>query len=168
MTFANTKKNSEFVWASTFVNYVNKTYGTRYEIIPELGENSPIDMHLECAMCTEQHLDLQLTHAVELPFVALQEHAATDFSKQPTMEAIDRKLEKLQSQGADLANIILVIQGYMSGSQAEVVFADKAFSKYQNYPFAGIYYVSPPMISGETDEYMQNGVVIPIKEYFKP
>lgn len=167
MTFENTKKNSELVWASTFVNYINKTHGTRYEIIPELGENSPIDMHLECAKCTERHLDLQLTHAVELPFVALQEHAATDFSKLPTMEAIDRKLEKLQSQGADLTGIILVIQGYMNAQQAHEVFTDQAFAKYQSYPFAGIYYVSPPMISGETDEYMQDGVVIPIKEYFQ-
>ena len=83
------------------------------------------------------------------------------------MEAIDRKLEKLQSQGADLTGIILVIQGYMSSAQAQEVFKDQAFAKYRQYPFAGIYYVSPPMISGETDEYMQDGVVIPIKEFFK-
>lgn len=167
MTFENTKKNSEFVWASTFVNFINKKHGTNYEISPELGENSPIDMHLECQRCTEQHLDLQLTHAVEVPFVALQEHSAIDYSKQPTMDAIDRKKDKLESQGADLGAIILIIQGYMSAAQAAAVFGDSAFEKYQDSPFAGIYYVSPPMISGETDEYMQDGVVVPIKEYFK-
>jgi hypothetical protein len=166
MTLESTKKNSEFVWASTFVNYINKTHGTNYEITPELGENSPVDMHLECARCSEQHVDLQLTHAIEVPFVALQEHSAVDFSKQPTMDAIDRKKEKLQSQGADLSQIILIIQGYMSAAQAEAVFSDQAFAKYKEFPFAGIYYVSPPMISGETDEYMQDGVVIPIKEFF--
>lgn len=167
MDFENTKKNSEFVWASTFVNHINKTYGTNYEITPELGENSPIDMHLECARCTEQHLDLQLTHAVEVPFVALHEHGAIDYSKQPTMDAIDRKLVKLQAQGAKLDEIILIIQGYMSQAQANEVFADPAFTKYRDYPFAGIYYVSPPMIAAETDEYMQDGVVVAIKEFFK-
>ncbi len=167
MTFENTKKNSELVWASTFVNYINKTQRTNYQINPELGENSPIDMHLECARCTEQHLDLQLTHAVEVPFVALQEHSAIDYSKQPTVDAIERKKEKLLSQGANLAEIILIIQGYMSETQAKEVFKDSIFEKYQSYPFAGIYYVSPPMISAETNEHMQDGVVIPIKSYFK-
>ncbi|HMQ02134.1 MAG TPA: hypothetical protein PKD79_03655 [Candidatus Doudnabacteria bacterium] len=166
MDFANTKKNSEFVWASVFVNYINQAHGTNYEISPELGENSPIDMHLECARCTDQHLDLQLTHAVEVPFVALHEHSAIDYSKQPTMEAIDRKKAKLESQAAKLEEIILIIQGYMSKTQAETVFRDPVFAKYKTYPFAGIYYVSPPMIAGETDEYMQNGVVIPIKDFF--
>lgn len=166
MTFENTKKNSELVWASTFVNYLNKQHKTNYQINPELGENSPIDMHLECPRCTEQHLDLQLTHAVEVPFVALQEHSAIDYSKQPTIDAIERKKEKLLSQGANLQDIILIIQGYMSETQAKRVFADEVFEKYQSYPFAGIYYVSPPMISGETAEYMQDGVVIPIKSYF--
>jgi|GEM_PF-1260401 hypothetical protein len=167
MDFENTKKNSEFVWASTFVNFINKTHGTNYEITPELGENSPIDMHLECAQCVEQHLDLQLTHAVEVPFVALHEHSAIDYSKQPTIDAIERKKEKLEAQGADLANIILIIQGYMSASQAKEVFKDKTFDKYKKYPFAGIYYVSPPMINGETDEFMQDGNVVAIKEFFK-
>lgn len=167
MDFENTKKNSEFVWASTFVNFINKTYGTNYEITPELGENSPIDMHLECAHCVEQHLDLQLTHAVEVPFVALHEHSAIDYSKQPTIDAIDRKKEKLEVQGADLSSIILIIQGYMSTSQAKQVFEDKSFEKYKKYPFAGIYYVSPPMINGETDEFMQDGNVVAIKEFFK-
>lgn len=166
MDFQNTKKNSEFVWASTFVNYINKTHQTSYEITPELGENSPIDMHLECARCAEQHLDLQLTHAVEVPFVALHEHSAIDYSKQPTMDAIERKKAKLESQGAYLNEIILIIQGYMSQAQASEVFSDEAFKKYRSYPFAGIYYVSPPMIAAETDEYMQDGVVVPIKDFF--
>jgi hypothetical protein len=167
MDFESTKKNSEFVWASTFVNFINKTYGTHYEIIPELGENSPIDMHLECAQCADQHLDLQLTHAVEVPFVALHEHSAIDYSRQPTIDAIDRKKEKLEAQGVDLSSIILIIQGYMSASQAQQVFADKSFDKYKKYPFAGIYYVSPPMIDGETNEFMQEGNVIAIKEFFR-
>lgn len=164
--FQNTKKNSEFVWASTFVNYINQAHGTNYQITPELGEDSPIDMHLECPRCTEQHLDLQLTHAVEVPFVALHEHSAVDFSKQPTIEAIERKKEKLEAQGARLSDIILIIQGYMSKAQAEAVFHDPIFTKFRDYPFAGIYYVSPPMINGETDEFMQNGTVVPIKEFF--
>lgn len=167
MDTENTKKNSELVWASIFVNYVNKKYHTNYQITPELGENSPIDMHLECEKCTQQHIDLQLTYAVELPFVAMQEHAAIDFSKQPTIDAIERKREKLESQHADLTKIVLVIQGYMNESQANEVFKSPEFDKFDNYPFAGIYYVSPPMVSGETDEHMQEGLVVPIKEFFK-
>lgn len=166
MTFENTKKNSELVWASTFVNYINKTQKTNYQIHPELGENSPIDMHLECARCTEQHLDLQLTHAIEVPFIALQEHSAVDYSKQPTIDAIERKKERLLSQGANLGEIVLIIQGYMNEVQAREVFRDPTFEKFKSYPFAGIYYVSPPMISAETNEHMQEGVVIPIKSYF--
>lgn len=166
MDFLNTKKNSEYVWASTFVNYINQKHGTNYQITPELGENSPIDMHLQCDQCTEQHLDLQLTHAIEVPFVALQEHMPIDYSKQPTLDAIQRKQQKLQDQGADLSQIILIIQGYMNKAQAKQVFNDQEFAKYQNSPFAGIYYVSPPMISGETDEYMQDGLVVPIKDFF--
>lgn len=167
MDFLNTKKNSEFVWASAFVNYVNKTHGTRYEIVPELTENSPVDMHLECPRCVDQHLDLQLTHAIEVPFVALQEHMDVDYSKNPTIEAIDRKKEKLTQQGAQLNEIILIIQGYMNKTLAEKVFADKSFQKFKDYPFAGIYYVAPPMISGETDEFVQDGLVVPIKDFFQ-
>lgn len=165
-SFQNTKKNSEFVWASAFVNHVNRQQGTNYKIVPELEENSPVDMHLVCEACHDKHLDLQLTHAVEVPFVALQEHMDVDYSKQPTMDAIERKKEKLEQQRADLGNIILVIQGYMNAGLAEKVFADKAFAKYKEYPFAGIYYVSPAMMSGETEEFVQDALVVPIKDYF--
>ncbi len=166
MSLQNTKKNSEFVWASAFVNHINKEHGTRYEIVPELGENSPIDMHLECADCSDKHLDLQLTHAIEVPFVALQEHMDVDYSKSPTIDAIERKTEKLTEQGADLGNIILIIQGYMNGAQAGQVFSDEAFAKFKDSKFAGIYYVAPPMMSAETEEFIQDGLVVPIKEYF--
>ncbi len=166
MSFESTKKNSEYVWASAFVNYVNKTQGTNYQIVPELEENSPVDMHMVCESCTHQHLDLQLTHAIEVPFMALEEHMDVDYSKHPTIEAIDRKTEKLGDQGANFTRIVLIIQGYMNAAQAEKVFADPAFDKYKNSQFAGIYYVSPPMISGETDEFVQDGLVVPIKNYF--
>lgn len=166
MDFLNTKKNSEYVWASTFVNYINRTHGTSYQINPELAENSPVDMHLYCPACADQHLDLQLTHAIEVPFVALQEHMPIDYSKQPTKDAIARKTDKLTAQGIDLSKIILIIQGYMNAPQAQSVFNHKDFDEYQASPFAGIYYVSPPMISGETAEYMQDGLVVPIKDFF--
>lgn len=166
MTFANTKKNSEFVWASTFVNYINKTQGTNYRVIPELGENSPVDMHLVCEDCAHQHLDLQLTHAVEVPFIALAEHMDVDYTKHPTVEAIEHKTDRLSEQKADLSKIILVIQGYMNPDMAKKVFADKVFKKYEHSKFAGIYYVAPPMISGETNEFVQDGLVVAIKDYF--
>ncbi len=165
-SFENTKKNSEFVWASTFVNQINKDQGTNYRVIPELGENSPVDMHLVCESCSHQHLDLQLTHAVEVPFIALQAHTGEDYSKHPTIEAIDRKTEKLTQQKADLKKIILLVQGYMNPTLASEVFTDKSFDKYKQSDFAGIYYVAPPMISGETDEFVQDGLVVPIKNYF--
>lgn len=166
MDFLNTKKNSEFVWASTFVHYINQKHGTNYQINPELAEDSPVDMHLYCPKCADQHLDLQLTHAVEVPFVALQEHMPVDYSKQPTRDAIQHKTDKLTAQHIDLSKIILIIQGYMNATQAKKVFTTADLNEYQDSPFAGIYYVSPPMISGETSEYMQSGLVVPIKDFF--
>lgn len=165
-SFLNTKKNSEYVWASTFVNYVNKTQGTNYRVIPEQEENSPVDMHLICESCAHQHLDLQLTHAIEVPFIALQDHMDVDYSKHPTIEAIEHKTIRLTEQKADLSKIILIIQGYMNPEMASKVFADKVFAKYKQSRFAGIYYVAPPMISGETDEFVQDGLVVSIKDYF--
>ncbi len=164
--FENTKKNSEYVWASTFVNYINKTEGTNYQVVPEMQENSPVDMHLVCESCAHNHLDLQLTHAIEVPFVALAEHMDVDYSKHPTIEAIEHKTQRLTEQLADLSKIVLIIQGYMNPEMAKQVFADKAFEKYKHSKFAGIYYVAPPMISGETDEFVQDGVVVAIKDYF--
>lgn len=167
MTNENIKKNDEHVWASIFVNYLNKTRQADYKIVPELAENSPIDMHAVSSSGKNPHLDLQLTHAIEVPFIALKEHMDVDFSSHPTIMAIERKFNRLSEQGVDLSRIVLVIQGFMSHKQAEKVFTHQAFDKYKTYPFAGIYYVSPPMISGETQESLQDGFVIPIKDFFE-
>lgn len=166
MDLQNIKKNNEYVWAEVFIDFINKKYSSDYTIEPELGESSPIDMYAISKSGKFPQLNLQLTHAVEVPFVAVQKHEDVDYSKHPTIEAIEHKLKKLTHQGADLGQIILVIQGYMNQELANEVFTHKAFDKFKTYPFAGIYYVAPPMISAETNELMQDGVVVVIKDYF--
>lgn len=161
-----TKRNNEYIWASVFVSEINKQHGFDYTLVPERGENSPIDMYAVSQTAQFPQLELQLTHAVELPFMAYEQAASADYTKHPTLEAIDRKYQKLEHQGANLGKLILVIQGYMNYATAQTVFADKVFVKYKNYPFKGIYYVAPSMMSGDTDESLQEGYIIAIKDAF--
>lgn len=163
MELSNIKKNNEHVWASIFTRYINEEFKANYRLVPELQENSPVDMHMVSDDAAEPHLELQLTHAVEVPFVALQNHTDVDYSKQPTIDAIERKLVKLTEQGADLSKIILIIQGYMNKISAQQVFDDVAFHKYAFSPFQAIYYVSPSAVAAETNQLVGEGVVVPIK-----
>ena len=163
----NIKKNNEFVWASVFVNYLNKIRSADYHLEPEYGENSPVDMHVISQSGELPHLDLQLTHAIEVPFVALEEHMKVDYSNHPTVQAIVRKQTKLEEQGANLGKLVLVIQGYMNQELADKVFNSDFKKRFQDSPFMGIYYVAPPMMSDETQEVIQNGVVMTIKDVFK-
>ena len=167
MKLENIKKNNEFVWGSAFVNYLNQTRGADYRLEPEYGENSPVDMHVISQSGDLPHLDLQLTHAIEVPFIALQEHMKVDFSNHPTVQAIWRKQNKLQEQGANLSKLVLVIQGYMNQELADQVFNKEFLERFQSSPFMGIYYVAPPMMSAETQESMQSSVVVVIKDVFK-
>ncbi len=104
---------------------------------------------------------------MELPFIAYETPQTANYSKQPTVDAIERKYEKLTRQRAKLEDLILVVQGYMNLEMAKATFADEDFLKYRDYPFAGIYYVVPPMFSGESDETLQDGLVMEIKDAFK-
>ncbi len=162
----NIKKNNELVWAAVFIDWLNNEYDSDYKIEPELGENSPVDMHAVSHTGKFPHLDLQLTYAIELPFVALESGDSSDLTGQPTIEAIERKYQKFLEQGTDMGEIVLVIQGYMKKAIANKVFNDSHFTKYKQYPFKGIYYVSPPMISEETGEHLQMGYVKSIKDAF--
>ena len=101
---------------------------------------------------------------MELPFISYEQPTTADYSKQPTIDAIERKFEKLTHQGVDLSNLILIIQGYMNKDTATIVFADESFEKYRAYPFKGIYYVSPAVMSGDTDESLQDGYIVAIKD----
>lgn len=166
MNLQNIKKNNEYVWAEIFIAHINKLYNADYLILPEMTEHSPVDMYAVSRSGNFPKMNLQLTHAVEVPFVALQEHMKVDYSKDPTIDAIEHKRQKLTEQGADLSKIILVIQGYMNTELAKEVFTSEVFGKFNGYPFAGIYYVAPPMVSAETNELMQDGVVVPIKDFF--
>lgn len=161
-----TKRNNEHVWASVFVHSINQDHKFDYTLVPERGENSPVDLYAVSQSGKYPKLSLQLTHAVELPFMAYEPSPSADYSKKPTIEAIERKYEKLTRQGADLTQLILIIQGYMNLAASKIAFADKDFLKYKDYPFAGIYYVVPPMFSAETDESLQDGLVIEIKGAF--
>lgn len=162
-----TKKNDEHVWASVFVSEINYDYSFDYTLVPERTEESPVDMYMVSKSSKLPKLSLQLTHAVELPFVAYETPQTANYSKQPTIDAIERKYEKLTRQGVDLSKLILVIQGYMNLETAKATFADEQFLKYKDYPFAGIYYVVPPMFSGDTDETLQDGLVLEIKNAFE-
>ncbi len=160
------KRDDEYIWASIFVNQINQEYGFDYILVPESGENSPIDMYVESKSGEFEELKLQLTHAIELPFIAYESSESADFSKKPTIDAIERKNEKLSKQGINLNELILVVQGYMDIETAQITFADEAFEKYQHYDFKGIYYVAPPMMSDDTNESLQDGLVIAIKNAF--
>jgi hypothetical protein len=162
-----TKKNDEQVWASVFVASINQDYGFDYTLVPERTEESPVDMYAVSKSEKFPKLSLQLTHAVELPFIAYETPQTANYSKQPTVDAIERKYEKLTRQRAKLEELILVVQGYMNLEMAKATFADEDFLKYRAYPFAGIYYVVPPMFSGESDETLQDGLVMEIKDAFK-
>ena len=162
-----TKRNNELIWASVFIAEINKQHGLDYVLVPERGENSPVDMYAVSRSDRAPQLQLQLTHAVELPFMAYEKPVSAHYTKHPTIEAIERKYEKLTHQGVDLAKLILVIQGYMNHETAEIVFADEVFAKYRSYLFKGIYYVAPSMMSGDTDESLQEGYVVAIKDAFK-
>ncbi len=166
MRLENIKKNNEFVWASVFLNYLNKNHDADYRLEPEYGENSPVDMHVISQSGKLPHLDLQLTHAIEVPFVALTEHMAVDYTNHPTVQAIQRKQQRLEEQHANLGKLVLVIQGYMNQELANQVFDQKFLDMFTDSPFQGIYYVAPPMISAETNELMQDGVVVEIKSAF--
>ena len=161
-----TKRNNEHVWASIFVHEINQQHGFDYTLVPERGEESPVDMYAVSDSGKFPRLELQLTHAVELPFMAYEQPISADYTKHPTIEAIERKYTKLERQHADLSRLILVIQGYMNHDAARTVFADKVFDKYKSYPFKGIYYTAPAMMSGDTDESLQEGYTIAIKDAF--
>ncbi len=162
-----TKRNNELVWASVFVNELNRLYGYDYVLVPERGENTPVDMYAVSKSGKVPQLQLQLTHAVELPFMAYEQGTSANYTKQPTIDAIERKCEKLKSQNIDLSQIVLIVQGYMNHKTANKVFLeDKTFKKFTEYDFAGIYYVAPSMMSGDTQEFLQNGYMIPIKDMF--
>ncbi len=167
MQLENIKKNNEFVWASVFVEHLNQVLHADYRLEPEYGENSPVDMHVISRSGGLPHLDLQLTHAIEVPFVALTDHMAVDFSNHPTVQAIERKQHRLQEQGANLSKLVLIIQGYMSQDVADKAFTSQFFERFKQSPFMGIYYVAPPMMSAETNESMQDSVVVTIKDAFK-
>ncbi len=161
-----TKRNNEHVWASVFVHEINRQYGFDYTLVPERGEESPVDMYAVSAGAHLPQLAMQLTHAVELPFIAYETTTSADYTKHPTIDAIERKFEKLQRQGANLSELILIVQGYMNKESATKVFAEPVFNRYKKYPFQGIYYVAPPMMSGDTNESLQKGFIIPIKDAF--
>lgn len=161
------KRNNEHVWASVFVREINKQYGFDYFLKPERGENTPVDMYAFSESENLPTLELQLTHAVELQFMAYEQTQDPNYTEKPTIDAIERKNEKLQRQGEDLSRLILVIQGYMNHSTANKVFKDKVFDKYADYDFKGIYYVAPSMMSGDTDESFQDGYIIAIKNAFQ-
>lgn len=161
------KRNDEHVWASVFTRAINKQFGFDYALVPERGENSPIDMYAVSKSGNLPELKLQLTHAVELPFMAYEQTQSADYTEEPTIDAIERKNERLQSQGVDLSEIILVVQGYMNHRNAQRVFSEGKFDKYKNYAFKGIYYAAPSMMSGDTDESFQDGFIIPIKDAFE-
>ncbi len=162
-----TKRNNELVWASVFVNEINKLHGYDYVLIPERGENTPVDIFAVSKVGKMPQLQLQLTHAVELPFMAYEQGVSANYTKQPTVDAIERKREKLESQDVDLSKIVLIVQGYMNEETAKQVFLeDHFFNKFKEYGFLGIYYVAPSMMSGETQEALQDGYIIPIKDAF--
>ena len=161
-----TKRNNEHVWASIFMHEINEQHGFDYKLVPERGEESPVDMYAVSESGQFPQLELQLTHAVELPFMAYEQPITADYTKHPTIDAIERKYDKLQRQGADLSRLILVIQGYMNHEAALTVFGDKVFNKYKTYPFKGIYYAAPAMMSGDTDESLQEGYIVAIKDAF--
>ncbi len=161
-----TKRNNEHIWASVFINEINRQHHFDYTLVPERGEDSPVDMYAVSESGKFPKLQLQLTHAVELPFMAYEAPIAADYTKHPTMEAIERKHEKLERQGANLGELILVVQGYMNQDTARTVFSDRAFKKFKHYPFQGIYYAAPAMMSGDTDESLQKGYIVAIKDAF--
>ncbi len=161
-----TKRNNEHVWASIFVASINQDYDFDYTLVPERGENSPVDMYAVSDSGKFPQLALQLTHAVELPFIAYEKPQSANYTKQPTIDAINRKYEKLKKQGVDITKLILIIQGYMNLETAKVTFANEEFIKLRDYEFAGIYYVVPPMFAAETDESLQDGLVMEIKSAF--
>lgn len=159
------KKNTERIWTLAWVRYVNIKLNADYEIEPEYDELTMVDMHAVSKSGKFSKLDMQLTFAIEMPFIAY-ESAEIDWTKKPTLEAIDRKLTKCETRGMDCKFLILIIQGYMNKKQVKIAFADPEFKKYAHYPFRGIYYVSPPMISGDTKENLQGGTVYAIKKAF--
>lgn len=166
MLIEETKRNNEHIWASVFIHEINRLYRFDYTLVPERGENSPVDMYAVSESKKFPRLELQLTYAVELPFMAYEAPIAADYTRQPTMEAIERKYEKLEHQGEDLSQLILVVQGYMNHETAQIVFSDKIFLKFKQYLFKGIYYAAPAMMSGDTDESLQEGYIVAIKDAF--
>jgi hypothetical protein len=160
------KKSNEYVWASVFVNHINLHYGFDYEVVPEPEEATPVDMRAVSLSLQYPALDLQLTYALETPFVAFPQ-IASDFSKEPTLAAIDKKLEHYRKIGTATEKLILLVQGYMSKTAGKRAFSHPALKRYAHYPFKGIYYVSPPMVSGETNESIQQGFVYTIKDAFE-
>lgn len=160
------KKQLEQIWSKVFVSKINEEQGFDYEVVVEPEEMSPIDVMAISKSGKFPQLKLQLTFAIETPFIAYPP-MASDYTKVPTQRAIDKKIEKYGNQQVDMSDIILLVQGYMSSKAVKFSFADSSFKEYAHYPFKGIYYVSPPMFSGETNEQLQGGVLVTIKDAFE-
>lgn len=160
------KKQLEQIWSKVFVAKINEAYGFDYEVVVEPEEMSPVDAMAISKSGIRPDLKLQLTFALETSFIAYPP-MASDYTKVPTQRAIDKKLKKYSNQQVDMSELVLLVQGYMSHQAAKYSFADASFKDYAHYPFKGIYYVSPPMFSGDTNEQLQGGVLITIKDAFR-
>lgn len=160
------KKQLEQIWSKVFVSKINDKHGFDYEVVVEPEELSPIDVLAVSKTNAYPVLKLQLTFALENSFIAYPP-MASDYTEVPTKRAIDNKIERYTNQQIDMTELILLVQGYMSTKAAKYSFADASLKKYAHYPFKGIYYVSPPMFSGETNEQLQGGVLVTIKDAFQ-
>jgi hypothetical protein len=160
------KKDSEQRWAKILSESLNSQKQSDYAVYPELSENAPVDAYLFSPSKKFPTLNLQLTHAVEVPFIAKDEKQSADYTNLPTAEAIERKKNKLIAQGAELAEIVLVIQGYMDFDSAKKSFDSEGFQKYSTFPFKGIYYISPTMLDAADGTEVQHGFALQIKDPF--
>lgn len=162
------KKEKEYVWADIFVDHINKEHGFDYVVELYEAEDQPIDALAISARNQFPKLKMQLTYAIEVPFVYNGvKSQSPDYSTKPTEEAIEKKFHKFMHHHIYMHDIILIIEGYMNEEHAKEVFTDEIKKKYGAYLFQGIYYVSPTMKSDETGEVLQSSYIIPLKDAFK-
>lgn len=157
-----TKQNHELIWSYTFVYHINKQRGSDYEV--EEGPNDITDVYAVSKSGQFSNLKLQLTWAKEKNFNFKIKRKILNFSTDNILEAVDRKFKKYNNQGKfkEVKEIVLLIQGDLpEGWQDKIYEDEKKLKKIKQYPFLGIYYISPP-VSRSTG--LSNGFIASFKE----
>lgn len=164
-----TKENHELIWAHIFIYHINNE--KKFDYVVEPGPNDLTDVYAKSVSGKFPLLKLQLTWAVEKDFNPKKEIKSLEFSSKIVLKTVKHKFDKYKKQGKIhyLSEIILVIQGDITRGWLDLLDDKNVNKEIKKYPFAGIYYVSPPVIrSSQLDrtQIKDDGFIVCFKDAF--